>query len=83
MPENKPIKKHYLGGITAAIWANKTKDGMTFESYSFQKSYKTEQGDWVNTQFFSLKDLASIASLCQKLVTEELNVKAENDGAPF
>lgn len=81
--ENKPIKKHYLGGITAAVWNNQTKDGKVYETYTFQKSYKTAEGEWKNTSYFSLKDLASISSLCQKLVTEELNVKDENDGAPF
>ena len=59
--KDEPVKKFPLGNITAAIWANKTKDGRVWFNVTVTRSYK--DGDkWENISSFR-RDELPVASL--------------------
>lgn len=67
----KPIKFGKENGISWAIWSNVNKDGEPYFQFTFKKSFKTESGEWKDTNYFSVRDLPTLAALAQKLYTEE------------
>ena len=69
--ENKPIKSGKEGRISWAIWASQNQNGEPYFQFTFKKSYKTESGEWKDTNYFSVRDLPTLAAIAQKLFTEE------------
>lgn len=65
----RPAAKISLFPITAAIWHNE-KDGRSFYSVNFQRSYKDEKGNWQNSESFGLSDLLLLAKLADLAHTE-------------
>lgn len=51
-----PEKKIRAGPIAVAIWRNKTEDGKTFYSVSFEKRYK-DQDEWKTTTSLNKNDI--------------------------
>ena len=48
----KPVMKFRNGSITLSVWGKAKEDGSMNYSFTIQKSYKTRDGEWKNTDFF-------------------------------
>jgi hypothetical protein len=55
--------------ISAAIWL-KEKDGRSFTSVRFQRSYRDEKGNWQNSDSFGLGDLLLLAKVADQAHSE-------------
>ena len=59
--ENKPVKKFQAGGVSAALWMNKTtlKDGRQIESLSVtvDRRYKDNDGEWQSSGSLKENDI--------------------------
>ncbi|OHB18304.1 MAG: hypothetical protein A2666_00490 [Parcubacteria group bacterium RIFCSPHIGHO2_01_FULL_47_10b] len=84
----KPVLKLRSGAVAAAVWNNKGKDG-TFQSFTFERLYKKDDGKWSQTKSFNAADLLNLAALATRLhndyrvsekVPQEVELKA--DAAP-
>jgi hypothetical protein len=69
MSNTKPVAKISLFPVAAAIWHNE-KDGRSFYSVSFQRSYKDEKGKWQNSDSFGLTDLLLLAKVADQAHSE-------------
>lgn len=74
----KPAKTFSLGRVRASVWENTTKEGETFHTVSFERSYKDKGGKWHNTNSYGAKDVlslirvaAQVARFCQFPETNE------------
>lgn len=67
---NKPIKKIRLWPVTISVWENSTKEGGTFNTFSFERTYKDDEGKWQNTQSMRRQDLLVLAKACEQAFTE-------------
>jgi len=71
MAENssKPIKDFRSGGIQASVWRNEVeRDGQTLVRHSvrIQKQFRTEDGDYENTDYYFRDDLPKLILVAQK-----------------
>lgn len=57
---NKPAKTFSLGRVRASVWENFSKEGESFYTVSFERSYKDSDGKWHNTNSYGVKDLFSL-----------------------
>ena len=71
---NKPIQKISNGRVSCAVWEGEYKGNKTY-SFSFQKSYKGEDG-WKNTGFFSMSDLHNLRAVCDYLIMKDIMKKS-------
>ncbi len=65
----QPIKKFSAGAVSASIWENKKElngKELTVESVSFQRSFKTQSGEWQHSQSFRKADLPNLLLAGQK-----------------
>lgn len=65
--KNKPMAKFESGLLDVAVWKNENEKG-AFLSFSVQRSYKDQKGEWKNTDSLSLsrRDLLPLALLLQE-----------------
>jgi hypothetical protein len=63
--------------VTAAIWRNE-KDGRSFYSVSFQRSYKDEKGKWRNSESFGAGDLLLLAKVADAAHSEVQKLRDAN-----
>ena len=73
----KPIKKYRVGQIECAVFENagagfEGAEDKTFQSFSFQKSYKDKAGAWKNTSYFSEQDLRSLTALVNAVMVKQV-----------
>ena len=54
--KDEPVKKFPLGNITAAIWANKTKEGRVWFNVKVTRSYK-DGDEWKDISTFRRDEL--------------------------
>ena len=66
---SKPAAKISMFPISAAIW-HKEKDGHSFYSVTFQRSYRDEKGNWQNSDSFGLADLLLLAKVADQAHSE-------------
>jgi hypothetical protein len=61
MEHNKPEKKFRAGAIAATVWLNEgqSKEGekRSFNTISFERSYKGKDGKWKSTNSLRINDL--------------------------
>jgi hypothetical protein len=62
---SKPAAKISMFPISAAIWRTE-KDGRSFYSVTFQRSYRDEKGAWQNSDSFGLGDLLLLAKVADQ-----------------
>ena len=59
--DNKPVRKFQAGGVSAALWENKTslKDGRHIETISvtIDRRYKDSDGEWKSSGSFRESDI--------------------------
>ncbi|MEM8669341.1 MAG: hypothetical protein AAGG48_17590 [Planctomycetota bacterium] len=56
MNTNKPVQKIRYGRVSATIWANATESGTRY-SITVIKTYRKEDGTYVDTSNFDVSDL--------------------------
>ncbi len=60
MGKNLPEKKFRAGAVAATVWTNETvRDGkkVSYQTVSFERSYKDKDGAWKNTNSLRISDL--------------------------
>ncbi len=77
-PINKvqPIEEVRIGAIKAAIWRNEGDGGARF-NVTFQRLYKTEDGQWQSTSSFGSYDLLLLAKVADATHTRVLQLIEE------
>jgi hypothetical protein len=67
---HEPVKKFSTGTITASVWENEgigqDNKPTTFNSVTFQKRYKSKDGEWQTANSYNASDLPKL-----KLVLEQ------------
>ena len=67
---NKPIKKFKAGAISATIWENQAQnkqgEEVTYNSVSFDRTYKDANGEWQKTNSLRTSDLPKAALVLNK-----------------
>jgi hypothetical protein len=80
---NQPEKKFRAGAIAATVWANegKNKDGEknSFNTISFERSYKDKEGKWKSTNSLRINDLPRAVVVLNKAY-EYIILKARTTG---
>lgn len=75
---NRPIKTFKKGKMQLSIWQGEF-DGKPTNSFSIKKSYYDKQsGQWKDTVYFSLTDLADIHFLTNVVISNNIN-KSSNE----
>lgn len=71
--------KHFrcAGGLDLAVWENSGKEGRTFNTFTVDRSYKTEKG-FEKTNSLRLEDLPKVAMLLMKAF-EEGSMKEDSE----
>ena len=75
----QPVEEVRLGSIKAAIWRNEGDNGPRF-NVTFQRLYRTEEGNWQSTASFGRDDLLvlmKVADATHTLVMQLLGEKRE------
>lgn len=69
-----PVKTLSLGHCKAAVFQNEQYKSYTvkFQKSYFQKSYKDKQGQWKNTDYFSLPDLRDLHGLLGYMLDKQV-----------
>jgi hypothetical protein len=78
---NKPVAKIGTFPITAAIWCNE-KDGRTFHSVTFERSYKDAAGEWQTSSTFNASELLLLAKIADKAHSKICELRANEREAP-
>ena len=66
---NRPEKKFRAGAIQASVWKNKKvvdNKVVEFLSVSFERNYKTKEGEWNTTHSLRTQDLPKASLVIQK-----------------
>jgi hypothetical protein len=79
---SKPIKTLRIGNVSMAVWQNEGNNGKKNYSFTFQKSYKTEGGEWKNTEFFFQEDLMRVGHLINTLMSNSINAVKKSEPQP-
>jgi hypothetical protein len=65
---NRPVHDIRLGRLKAAIWANKTENGVRHNA-TFRRIYKDDAGQWRDSDSFGNFDLLLLAKLADQVHT--------------
>ena len=61
-----PIKSFRSeGGVSVSIWAREYK-GRVYHSCSFERSFKSAQGEWRYSHYFGIDELGQVCALAQQ-----------------
>ena len=71
----QPAEQVRIGSIKAAIWKNEGENGAYF-NVTFQRLYRTEDGQWQSTSSFGRDDLLILAKVADATHTRLLNLIA-------
>ena len=61
--KQKPIDHVRIFPVTAAIWKNTTDDGQNFYSFTLERSYKKDDGNYDSTSSFNSSDALLVAKV--------------------
>jgi len=61
-----PIEKFRARPLELAVWENEGKDGEKYYTFTLNRSYKTDDGEWKNTTSLRAFDLPVAASLLSR-----------------
>jgi hypothetical protein len=81
MSNAKPASRVTLFPVSAAVWANETKDGKTYYAVTFERSYKNEKGEWASSSSFSEGDLLLLAKVADLAHSEVVKLRANDKQA--
>jgi hypothetical protein len=71
----QPVEQVRIGSVKAAIWKNEGENGAYF-NVTFQRLYRTEDGQWQSTASFGRDDLLVLAKLANVTHTRLLELIA-------
>jgi hypothetical protein len=74
---NKPVAKISLFPIAAAIWRNE-KDGRTFHSVTFERSYRDAAGAWQTCSTFNASELLLLAKVADQAHSKLCELRAND-----
>lgn len=78
MSSNKPVQTLRDGSLKASIWQNETREGGSFFSTQFGKTYEDPKtGELKDSNSFSGTDLLKLSELARKAYAYEGKLKAE------
>ena len=64
-------KQYRHRNVSLTVWNNKTKEGEgEFNTYTLQKSYKNDTGEYVNNNTFTMEELLVALQLASKAVQD-------------
>ena len=63
--KQRPVHEIRLGAVKATIWPNETVNGMRY-STSFSRLYKTDSGEWRQTESFGRDDLPLLTKVADQ-----------------
>jgi hypothetical protein len=69
----QPAEEIRIGSVKAAIWRNDTENGVFF-NVTFQRLYRTEEGQWQSTMSFGPGDLLVLAKVADAAHTRLLQL---------
>jgi hypothetical protein len=67
--KQRPVKEFRIRGVRAAVWERQVqKDGRTFTHHSVRiyKSYRDQQGQWHETDFYGPNDLPAVRLVAER-----------------
>jgi hypothetical protein len=70
--KKKPSKVYQVGNAKVAVWENKQADGTIKKSFKVEKSYKTANGEYKNTNYFYESELLELKEVIDKAINAEL-----------
>jgi hypothetical protein len=71
----QPAEQVRIGSVKAAIWKNEGDNGAYF-NVTFQRLYRSEDGQWLSTSGFGQSDLLVLAKLADAAHTRVLQLIA-------
>lgn len=74
--KSKPVEEIRIGAIKAAIWRNDGEQGPRF-NVSFQRIYRTNEGEWRSTDSFGRDDLLILGKVADAAHTRVLQLQGE------
>jgi hypothetical protein len=73
----KPVEEIRIGSIKAAIWRNEGEQGARF-NVTFQRIYRTSEGEWRSTDSFGRDDLLILGKVADAAHTRVLQLYGES-----
>ena len=74
-----PVKQCRLEDVSASVFARE-RDGRTFYSVSFTRSYKDRDGQWKYTKNFDVADLGKVVTVTQQAAEWIHDMLQQQDG---
>ncbi len=74
--KNQPVEEIRIGSIKAAIWRNQGEQGARF-NVSFQRIYRTAEGEWRSTDSFGRDDLLTLGKVADAAHTRVIQLYGE------
>jgi hypothetical protein len=72
----KPVEEIRIGSVKAAIWRNEVEQGARF-NVTFQRIYRTNEGEWRSTDSFGRDDLLILGKVADAAHTRVLQLYGE------
>ena len=76
-PKPPPIDEIRIGTVKAAIWQNDSAEGGVYHKVTFERLYRTDEGDWRSTRSFGRHDLLPLAKVAVAAHTRVLELQGE------
>ena len=73
---NRPVYKYQLGSVECAVWAKQATDGKPYFQFTFQKTDKSDDGEYLHSRCFNKADLPLLATLCERACLAEISKQA-------
>ena len=73
----QPVEQVRIGGIKAAIWRNEGNERPWF-NVTFQRLYRTQDGQWQSTASFAQSDLLALAKVADAAHSRILRLTADD-----
>lgn len=74
--DNRPVAEVRLGAVKAAIWENDTEGGDVYHSVTFERLYRTDEGDWRSAASFRGGELLLLAKVADAAHTRLLELRS-------
>lgn len=74
--KHKPVEEVRIGSIKAAIWKNQGEQGVRY-NVTFQRIYRTQEGEWKSTDSFGRDDLLTLGKVANEAHTRVLQLAAQ------
>jgi len=74
--KHQPVEEVRIGSIKAAIWRNQGEQGVRY-NVTFQRIYRTQEGEWRSTDSFGRDDLLTLGKVANEAHTRVLALAAQ------